>query len=222
MPAKKLVVSAYLQYILIALSALLLLTFVRQLGGVLLTVLLAAVLAYVLNPLVRRLETWQISRVVAVARVFVALILAVLAALLVLIIPAVGQVQALIRDPKVLTDGAARLLHRAHGHLVHPIKEQVASVDQAALTEFTQNNAPSLGQVLNGAIAFVVAVFVVPIVATIATPLRYLRETLLLERWRKALVSEVVLEARKPMASTEAVVSREVPTRLRDSARRVG
>src|ERR671917_1410470 len=47
---KKLVVSTYLQYILIALGALLLLTFVRQIGGVLLTFLLATILAYALNP----------------------------------------------------------------------------------------------------------------------------------------------------------------------------
>jgi predicted PurR-regulated permease PerM len=49
--AKKLVVSTYLQYVLIALGALLLFAFVRQLGGVFLTFLLAAILAYVLNAL---------------------------------------------------------------------------------------------------------------------------------------------------------------------------
>ena len=54
--AKKLVVSTYLQYILIALGVLLLFTFVRQLSGVLLTFLLAAILAYMLNPLVRIIE----------------------------------------------------------------------------------------------------------------------------------------------------------------------
>src|SRR3712207_7437641 len=55
-PAKKLVVSTYLQYILIAVGVFLLVVFVRQLSGVLLTFLMAAVLAYALNPLVRRLE----------------------------------------------------------------------------------------------------------------------------------------------------------------------
>jgi predicted PurR-regulated permease PerM len=49
--AKKLVVATYLQYVLIALGALLLFAFVRQLGGVFLTFLLAAILAYVLNAL---------------------------------------------------------------------------------------------------------------------------------------------------------------------------
>jgi len=53
---KKLVVSTYLRYILIAIGALLLFRFVRQLGGFLLTFLLAAILAYVLNPLIQRLE----------------------------------------------------------------------------------------------------------------------------------------------------------------------
>ncbi len=105
MPTKKLVVSTYLQYILIALGALLLFTLVRQLGGVLLTFLLAAVLAYVMDPLVRRLEEWRIPRVVAVTEIFTALIMGVLAALLVLVIPAMGQVQALMRDPTVLWRG---------------------------------------------------------------------------------------------------------------------
>jgi predicted PurR-regulated permease PerM len=53
---RKLVVSTYLQYILIAVGIFLLVVFVRQLSSVLLTFLMAAVLAYVLNPLERRLE----------------------------------------------------------------------------------------------------------------------------------------------------------------------
>jgi predicted PurR-regulated permease PerM len=157
--AKKLVVSTYLQYILIALGALLLFTFVRQLGGVLLTFLLAAVLAYVLNPLVRVLEGWRIPRVVAVMCVFAGLIVAVLAALLVLIIPAAGQVRALIEDPTILTDGATRLLNWAQDHLPDEVREQIAAIDQTVLAEFAQSNAPSAGQVLNGALGFVGGVF---------------------------------------------------------------
>lgn len=57
--AKKLVILTYLQYILIALGVLLLFTFVRELGSVLLTFFLAAVLVYLLNPLVRWLEERQ-------------------------------------------------------------------------------------------------------------------------------------------------------------------
>jgi predicted PurR-regulated permease PerM len=78
--AKKLVVSTYLQYILIALAALLLFVFVRQLSGVLLTFLFAAVLAYALNPVVRGLEAWRVPRAIAVTGVFAALITVVLAA----------------------------------------------------------------------------------------------------------------------------------------------
>ena len=65
MPAKKLVVSTYLQYVLIGAGVLLLFAFVRQLGGVLLTFLLAGVLAYVLNPVIRWLEGRGLPRVVA-------------------------------------------------------------------------------------------------------------------------------------------------------------
>ncbi|MDP8953048.1 MAG: AI-2E family transporter [Actinomycetota bacterium] len=159
MSAKKLVVSTYLQYVLIAFGVLLLYTFVQQLGGVLLTFLLAAVLAYVLNPLVRRLEAWRVPRVVAVVFVFVALLVAVLAALLVLIIPAVGQVQALIQDPTVLTDGATRLLNWVQDNLPENVREQVSTADHAAVLEFAQSNAPSAGQILNGALGFVGGVF---------------------------------------------------------------
>lgn len=157
MSAKKLVVSTYLQYILIAIGALLLFTFVRQIGGVLLTFLLAAVLAYVLNPLVRRLEAWRIPRVVAVLGVFVALVAAVLVALLLLIIPAVSQVQALIQNPEVLTDGVARLSDWTRE--LPYVGERIEAVDQTAITQFVQSNAPSAGQVFNGALGFIGGVF---------------------------------------------------------------
>ncbi len=158
MATKKLVVSTYLQYILIALGALLLLTFVRQISGVLLTFLLATILAYALNPLVRQLEAWRVPRVVAVLGVFVALIVAVLAALLVLIIPGVGQIQALVQNPTVLTDGATRLLSWAQEELPY-VGDHVANIDQAAIIQFAQSNAPSAGQVLNAALGFVGGVF---------------------------------------------------------------
>jgi AI-2E family transporter len=116
--AKKLVVSNYFQYVLIGAIALLLFAFVRQSGGVLLTFLLAGVLAYVLNPLVRWLEGRGIPRVLALLGVFAGLVVVVLVALFVL----VG------------------------------------------------------------------AVFALPIVAIIAAAFRYLRGTLLFERWHKAPV----------------------------------
>lgn len=157
MSANKLVVSTYLQYVLIAIGALLLFTFVRQIGGVLLTFLLAGILAYVLNPLVRRLEAWRLPRIVAVLGVFLALVAAVLVALLVLIIPAVGQVQSLVRNPEVLTEGVTSLLGWARE--LPYVGEQVASVDRTALTEFVQSNAPSAGQVVSGALGFIGGVF---------------------------------------------------------------
>jgi hypothetical protein len=116
--AKKLVVSNYFQYVLIGAVALLLFAFVLQSGGVLLTFLLAGVMAYVLNPLVRWLEGRGIPRILAVLGVFAGLVVVVLVALFVL----VG------------------------------------------------------------------AVFALPIVAIIAAAFRYLRGTLLFERWHKAPV----------------------------------
>jgi predicted PurR-regulated permease PerM len=153
--AKKLFVSTYLHYILLALGALL--VFVRQLSGVLLTFLFAGVLAYTLNLVVGRLEGWWVPRVVAVAAVFAALVVAVLAALLVLIVPGVGQVQSLVQNPEVLTNGATGLLDQARG--LPYIGEQIGAVDQAALTRLVQSNAPSPGQVLSVTLGFIGAIF---------------------------------------------------------------
>ena len=248
MSTKKLVVSTYLQYILIALGALLLFVFVRQLSGVLLTFLFAAFLAYVLNPVVRRLEGWRVPRTIAVTGVFAALIAVVLAALLVLIVPAVGQVQSLVQKPEALTNGAAGLLDRAQE--LPYVGEQIGAVDQASLTRLVQSNAPSSGQVLSVTLGFIggvfgvfgallnlllmllvsiyllldrerisaaalgtvpvtirdqTAVFAVPIVAIIAATLRYLRGTLLFERWRKPPVVEAVPEE-SPATAEEASV----------------
>jgi predicted PurR-regulated permease PerM len=155
--AKKLVVSTYLHYILLALGALLLFVFVRQLSGVLLTFLFAGVLAYTLNQVVGRLEGWRVPRVVAVAAVFAALVVAVLAALLVVIVPGVGQVQSLVQNPEVLTNGATGLLDQARG--LPYIGEQIGAVDQAALTRLVQSNAPSPGQVLSVTLGFISAIF---------------------------------------------------------------
>lgn len=157
MSTKKLVVSTYFQYILIGVCVFVLFGFVRQLGGVLLTFLLAAVLAYVLNPVVRWLERRKVPRVVAVIGVFTALVLAVLVALFGLIVPAVGQVQALIQDPTALTNGAARLVDRARE--LPYVGQQIAALDQEAITEFARSNAPSAGQVLNVTLGFVGGVF---------------------------------------------------------------
>ena len=157
MTTKKLVVSTYLQYILIAVGALLLFTFVRQLGGVLLTFLLAGVLAYALNPLIRRLEALGVPRVIAVLGVFLGLTGAALLAALVLIIPAVGQVQALVQDPTALVDGVAGLVERARE--LPYVGERVSSIDRDQLLGMASSNAPSAGQVLSGTLGFIGGVF---------------------------------------------------------------
>jgi predicted PurR-regulated permease PerM len=155
--ARKLVVSTYLQYILLAVGFFLLLVFVRQLSGVLLTFLMAAILAYVLNPLVRRLEQLRVPRVLAVVGVFAVLTLAVVAALLVLIIPAIGQVQTLIQDPSALIERFNGLVAQARE--LPYVGERVTKLDQEAITGFLRSNAPSPGQVLQGATGFIGGVF---------------------------------------------------------------
>jgi predicted PurR-regulated permease PerM len=156
-PARKLVVSTYLQYILIAVGVFLLVVFVRQLSGVLLTFLMAAVLAYALNPLVRHLEQLRVPRVLAVMGIFVVLTLAVVAALLVLIIPALGQAQTLIQNPEALVERLNGLVGRARE--LPYVGERVAELDQEAIIGFVQSNVPSAGQMLQGATGFIGGVF---------------------------------------------------------------
>lgn len=156
MSAKKLLVSTYLQYILLALGVVLLFGFVRQIGGVLVTFLMAAILAYVLNPLVRHLER-RIPRVVAVVGIFLLLAVTVVATLLVIIIPAVGQVQSIVKDPTGLVDAANAVVERARD--LPYVGERIAALDQQAITQFLRSNAPSAGQALNVALGFIGGVF---------------------------------------------------------------
>jgi predicted PurR-regulated permease PerM len=156
-PAKKLVVSTYLQYILLAVGVVLLVTFVRQLSGVLLTFLAAGVLAYALNPVVRRLERWRVPRALAVVGVFLVLIFVVVAGLLVVIVPAVGQVQSLIQNPQALARQANGLVEQAQG--LPYVGEYVVELDQDRALQLLRSNAPSAGQVVDVATGVLGGVF---------------------------------------------------------------
>ena len=161
MSARKLVVSTYLQYVLLAVGALLLITFVPQISGVLVTFLMAAILAYALNPLVRRLEGWRIPRVVAVLGVFTVLAVAVVAALLVLIIPAVGQVRMIAERPEILVNAGAQLVERARQipYLGDQIPARLDQEARDAILKFVQDNAPSAGSIFNTALGVIGGVF---------------------------------------------------------------
>ena len=157
MTSRKLVVSTYLQYIALALGVVLLVAFVRQVGGVLLTFLAAGVLAYVLNPLVRRLEELRVPRAIAVIGVFLVLILVVVVALLLIIIPSIGQVQIIIRSPQDLVDQAVALLNRAQD--IPYVGRYVAELDQDRILQLLKDNAPSAEQVANVATGVIGGVF---------------------------------------------------------------
>lgn len=161
MPAKKLLVSTYTQYILIGVGFVLMIVFVRQVGGVLLTFLMATILAYVLNPVVRRLERWRVPRVVAVLGIYVALILLVAGALLGLIIPAIGQVQAMVRNPATLVAELGGVVKWAQGlpYVGHYVGEPLSPEDRQRLIVFLQGNIPSATQMLNVALGFIGGVF---------------------------------------------------------------
>lgn len=157
MSAKKLVASTYLQYILLAVGVVVLVAFVRQLSGVLLTFLAAGVLAYALNPVVRRLERWRVPRALAVVGVFLVLVSVVVVALLMVIVPAVGQVQSLIQNPQVLVRQASGLVDQAQR--LPYVGEYVVEFDQDRVLQLLRSNAPSAGQVVNVATGVLGGVF---------------------------------------------------------------
>jgi predicted PurR-regulated permease PerM len=157
LPARKLVVSTYLQYIVLFLGVVLLVAFVRQIGGVLLTFLAAGVLAYILNPLVRRLEELRVPRVIAVIGVFLVLTLVVVVTLLLIIVPSVGQVQIIVRNPQDLVDQAISLLNGAQN--IPFVGRYVAELDQDRILQLLKENAPSAQQVANVATGVIGGVF---------------------------------------------------------------
>ena len=157
MRAKKLVVSTYLQYILLAVGVVLLVAFVRQLSGVLLTFLAAGVLAYALNPVVRSLERLRVPRALAVVGVFLVLVVVVVTALLVVIGPAVGQVQSLIQNPQVIARQANNLVEQAQS--LPYVGQYVVELDQDRALQLLRSNAPSAGQVYGVATGVLGGVF---------------------------------------------------------------
>jgi predicted PurR-regulated permease PerM len=157
LPARKLVVSTYLQYIALAIGVVLLVAFVRQVGGVLLTFLAAAVLAYILNPLVRRLEQLRIPRPIAVIGVFIVLGVVVVVTLLLIIVPSIGQVQIIFRSPQDLADQAIALLNRAQN--IPYVGRYIGDLDQDRILRLLKENAPSAEQAANVATGVIGGVF---------------------------------------------------------------
>jgi predicted PurR-regulated permease PerM len=155
--ARKLVVSTYLQYIVLVVGVLLLVFFVRQVSGVLLTFLAAGVLAYSLNPIVRRLEALRVPRVLAVIGVFLVLILVTVVTLLLIIIPAVGQVQIVVRNPQDLVDQVTAQVNRLQD--IPYVGRYVAGLDQDRILQLLRENAPSAEQVANVATGVIGGVF---------------------------------------------------------------
>lgn len=154
---KKLVVASYLQYILVAIGLILLVFFLRQIGGVLITFLLAVILAYVLNPLVRRLDGLKIPRAVSVLGLFLVLGGVVTAGLLTLVVPAVQQAQTLISNPEIVVNAFNVLLERAQR--LPYVGERISTLDGDRLTRLARQNAPPAQAILNATLGFVGGVF---------------------------------------------------------------
>lgn len=154
---KKLIVASYVQYIAVALGLLFLAFFLRQIGGVLITFFLAVILAYILNPIVRRLDRLKIPRAVSVLGLFLVLGGVVTAGLLTLVVPAVQQAQTLISNPEIVVNAFTGLLERAQR--LPYVGERIATLDADALTRFARQNAPPAQAVLNTALGFVGGVF---------------------------------------------------------------
>jgi predicted PurR-regulated permease PerM len=154
---RKLVISTYLQYIVLAIGVVLLVSFVRQVSGVLLTFLAAGVLAYALNPAVRRLEQLRVPRALAVIGVFLVLILVVVVALLLIIIPTIEQIQTLVRNPQIIARQATSLTEQAQR--LPYVGVYVVELDQDRILQLLKSNAPSAGQVFSVATGVIGGVF---------------------------------------------------------------
>ena len=157
MPARKLVVSTYLQYIVLAVGVLFLASFVRQVSGVLLTFLAAGVLAYALNPIVRFLERRRVPRVVAVVGLFLVLFVVTAAAVLTVVVPAISQVRAIISNPQAIAQQATALSDQAQS--LPFVGQYVTELDQDRVLQLLRSNAPSAGQVINVATGVIGGVF---------------------------------------------------------------
>ncbi len=158
MPARQLVVSRYLQYIVIAVGLVLLVLFTRQISGVILTFFMAALLAYVLNPLVRRLEDMRIPRVVAVLGVFFVLLLVFTVAALILIVPAIQQIQALIANPDIIGGAAGNFLSWARD--LPYVGERIGTaIDEGEILGAVQSNLPPASAIFSTGLGFIGGVF---------------------------------------------------------------
>lgn len=157
MSTRKLVISTYFQYIVLAVGVVLLVSFVRQVSGVLLTFLAAGVLAYALNPAVRRLEGMRVPRALAVVGVFLVLVLVVIVALLLIIIPTIEQVQTLVRNPQIIARQATSLTEQAQR--LPYVGVYVVELDQDRILQLIRENAPSAGQVFSVATGVIGGVF---------------------------------------------------------------
>jgi predicted PurR-regulated permease PerM len=118
------------------------------------------VLAYALNPLVRWLEGRRVPRALAVTGIFLILIAAVLAGMLVIVVPAVAQVQQIVEDPAAVVRQANGLVNQLQG--LPYVGRYVVELDQDRLLQLLRQNAPSAGQVYNlttGVIGGVFGVF---------------------------------------------------------------
>lgn len=157
MSAKRLLVSRYLQYVLLAAALVVLVVLVRQISGVLLTFLIAMVLAYALNPLVRRFEGWGVPRLISVLGVYLMLLLLAAAALVVVIVPAIRQVQALLGNPQTVTTQVTAFLDWLRR--LPYVGEQAALLDRQTADRFVRDNLPPAGTILKGALGFIGGVF---------------------------------------------------------------
>jgi predicted PurR-regulated permease PerM len=98
-----------------------------------------------------------VPRALAVVGVFLVLILVVVVALLLIIIPTVEQIQTLVRNPQVLARQATALSDQAQS--LPYVGKYVVELDQDRILQLLKSNAPSAGQVFNGALGFIGGVF---------------------------------------------------------------
>jgi predicted PurR-regulated permease PerM len=98
---------------------------------------------------------------VAVLGVFTVLVVAVIATLLILIIPAVDQVRMIANRPEVIVNAGTQLVERTREipYLGEQIPAQLDQEARDAILQFVRDNIPPAGTILNTALGFIGGVF---------------------------------------------------------------
>src|SRR3954469_798687 len=150
LPVAPVVVPRWVQLVLLPLTVLALYVVAKAAGVVLLVFLVAAVIALVLNPLVRLVERVGLPHGLSVAATYVSLFVAVAGVIVLLINPAANQIQNFQHDVPHLVDQANARLADLQSYLDdHNINVEVKKQGQTALQTLQRSVLKRSGDIVS-------------------------------------------------------------------------